>query len=165
MIARGDFEEREYIVLEADDPAGGAGRNRWQEGIDAWIGGQDDGRYKYPKEYCGESDEIVVEIISPGDEEKVDNDFEFRAKVTGNHDIKEVKFYVDGVEVKKITDKPYRFNKFLNDGTYILKVRAEDVKGNAADKEIRIGVNLEWDWQPSPLPSPSPSPASSPSSP
>ena len=160
MIARGDFEEREYIVLEADDPAGG-GRNRWQEGIDAWIAGQDDGRYKYPKEYCGESDEIVVEIISPGDEEKVDNDFEFKAKITGNYDIKEVKFYVDGVEVKKITDKPYRFNEFLSDGTYILKVRAEDVKGNAADKEIRIGVNLEWDWEPSPSPTPTPSPSPS----
>ncbi len=146
MVARGDFEEREYIVLEVSDPAGGS-KNRWQEGIDAWINGQDDSRYKYPKDYCGETDEIYIEITSPGDHDKVDNDFDFKAKVTASKDIKWVRFYVDGDERKEITSKPYEYNEHLSDGTYTLKVRTEDTDGNAADREIKIGVNQEWDYE------------------
>ena len=160
MAARGDFEEKEFIVLKADDPAGG-GKNRWQEGIDAWINKQEDGRYKYPKDYCGETDEIYVEIEEPDDKAKVDNDFKFSAKVTSNKNIKWVKFYVDGSEKKEITSKPYEYEEHLSDGTYTLKVRTEDSDGNAADREIKIGVNKDWDYE-EPEPSPDPSPIPSP---
>jgi len=162
MVARGDYEEKEYIVLEEDDPAGG-GKNRWQEGIDAWIAGQDDGRYKVPKEYCGESDEIYVEITSPGDHETVNNDFKYSAKVTAGNSIEKVEFYVDGVKKKTLSEKPFEFDISLVNGTYTLKVRAEDSKGNAGDREISIGVNLDWDWEPSPTPDPTPTPSPIPS--
>jgi len=157
MVARGDYDKREYIVAEADDPAGG-GKNRWQEAIDAWIGGQDDGRYKYPKEYCGESDEIVVDITSPGDEEEINNEFDFKVRVTANNSIEKVEFFVDGTKKKTVTEKPFEVTLHLDNGTYKLKVRAEDSKGNAADKEIEVGVNVPWDWESSPEPSPEPSP-------
>lgn len=163
LAAKGDYDEKEFIVLKADDPAGG-GKNRWQEGIDAWINGQDDARYKYPKEYCGESNEVYVEITDPADKSQVKNEFDFKAKVTANKKIKKVEFFVDGSKKKELTSKPFEYKERINkDGTYTLKVRAEDVDGNAGEREIKIGVNKEWNWAPSPSPSPSPSAVVSPS--
>ena len=147
--------------MKADDPAGG-GKNRWQEGIDAWINGQDDGRYKYPKEYCGQANEVYVEITDPGDKSQVGNEFDFKAKVTANKDIKKVEFFVDGSKKKELTSKPFEYKQNLIDGTYTLKIRAEDTAGNVGEKEIKIGVNKAWDWQPSPSPSPSPSVSATP---
>ena len=162
MIAKGQAEEKEYIVLKENDPAGG-GKNRWQEGIDAWINGQADGRYKFPREFCGESNEVVVEITSPKNHDQVSNDFTFSAKATGNNEIVRVKFYVDGAEKKSLSSRPYEYSQHLDNGTYTLKVKAEDEKGNVGESEIKIGVNTVWDWTPSPSPSPSPSFSSSPS--
>ena len=161
LVAKGDYDEKEFIVLKADDPAGG-GKNRWQEGIDAWINGQDDGRYKYPKEYCGQANEVYVEITDPGDKSQVGNEFDFKAKVTANKDIKKVEFFVDGSKKKELTSKPFEYKQNLIDGTYTLKIRAEDTAGNVGEKEIKIGVNKAWDWQPSPSPSPSPSVSATP---
>ncbi|MEA3355048.1 MAG: PBP1A family penicillin-binding protein [Patescibacteria group bacterium] len=163
-VAKGDYEEKEYIVLKADDPAGGS-KNRWQEGIDAWINGQDDSRYKYPKDYCDDDNGIYIQITSPGDHDTVDNDFDFKAKVTSGKEIKWVKFYIDGVERKEIFSKPFEYREeSLEDGTYTLKVKTEDVDGNVAEKEIKIGVNQDWDYEePEPSPSPLPTPSLSPS--
>lgn len=156
MIARGDFEEKEFIVLKEDDPSGG-GRNRYQEGINAWISKQSDERYHFPTEFCGESNEIVVQIESPANKSKQGNDFTFSARVTANKKIKQVVFYADGTAKKTLTEKPYEFTLHLETGTHTLKVRAEDENGNAGEAEIKIGVNVDWDWSPSPSPLPSPS--------
>lgn len=158
MIARGDFEEKEFIVLKEDDPAGGS-RNRYQEGINAWIAKQSDERYRFPAEFCGESNEVVVQIESPADRSKVGNEINFAAKVTANRLIKKVIFYVDGTEKKTLTVKPFEYWQSLDNGKHTLKVRAEDESGNAGEAEIKIGVNVDWDWSPSPSPSPSSSPS------
>lgn len=164
MIARGDYEEREYIVLQEEDPAGG-GKNRWQEGIDAWIASQDDGRYRYPKEYCGEANEVVVQINEPEDKSQVnDNSVTVKAKIAANYGVEKVEFYVNGNKKETLTAKPYEVTFNLSDDTYTIKVRAEDEKGNVGESEVRIGVNRAWDYEePSPSPSPSPTPSPSPS--
>lgn len=36
-IAHGDFDTKDYIVFHEEDPVSTDGKNRWQEGIDAWI--------------------------------------------------------------------------------------------------------------------------------
>src|SRR5690606_823537 len=51
-INSGDSVEKEFIVTSEKDPVSEDGRNRWQEGIDAWVNGQSDERYKVPTEYC-----------------------------------------------------------------------------------------------------------------
>ena len=109
-----------------------------------------------------------MSIDDPDDHQKVGNDFLFKAKATANTDIKEVKFYVDGVEKKSLSSKPYEYTQNLPDGTYTLKVRATDSDGKSGEAEIKIGVNVEWDYEapvpsPSPTPTPSPSPSPSPS--
>jgi 1A family penicillin-binding protein len=165
MVARGDFEEKEFIVLKETDPAGDS-RNRWQAGIDAWVAKQSDERYHYPTEFCGETDEVVVQIEAPADRSQQTNDFTFRAKVVAGRAIKKVSFFADETEKKVLTVKPYEFTLHLDNGPHVLKVRAEDEAGNSGTSEIKIGVNVAWDWLPlSPSPSPLPSPSASPTPP
>lgn len=163
MVAKGDYEEKEFIVLKESDPIS-SDKNRWQEGIDAWIADQGDSKYKYPKDYCDVSDEVIVKIKKPEDKHQVGNDFEVEVEITANYKIKEVKFYIDDDEKAKLSEKPFKTNLVLADGVYYLKVKAEDEKGNKGEKQIKIGVNQdpEASPEPSPSPSPSPSPLSSP---
>ncbi len=36
-IAAGDYDTKDYIIFKENDPISTDGKNRWQEGIDAWI--------------------------------------------------------------------------------------------------------------------------------
>lgn len=163
LVAKGDYEEKEFIVLEEDDPIS-SDKNRWQEGIDAWIAIQGDSRYHFPRDYCETSDEVIVRIKKPKDKEKLDsNEFQVEAEAIANKDIKRVEFYVDDVLKEALTSKPYKINLVLSDGPYTLKVKAKDKDNHEGSAEIKIGVKVEWDWAPSPSPSPSPTPIPSPS--
>src|SRR3989344_4754915 len=46
----GDYEEKDYIVWTEDDPVSGDGKNRWQEGINAWTKDHPDPMYRVPTE-------------------------------------------------------------------------------------------------------------------
>ncbi|OGH40361.1 MAG: hypothetical protein A3B41_01835 [Candidatus Levybacteria bacterium RIFCSPLOWO2_01_FULL_37_26] len=51
-IDNNDYDTKDYIVFREDDPVSQDGKNRWQEGINAWLEGQYQGDEKYhpPKE-------------------------------------------------------------------------------------------------------------------
>lgn len=49
-ISAGQYDERDFIVLSESDPVSTDGKNRWQEGIEAWIKEQSDNIYKIPQE-------------------------------------------------------------------------------------------------------------------
>jgi 1A family penicillin-binding protein len=153
-IARGDYEEKEYIILEAADPAGGD-RNRWQEGIDAWIATQSDERYHYPKEYCGDSNSIVIQFSDPEDKARINsNSVEVKLKVVADQTMDKVELYVDGSKRETLVAKPYETVLSLSNGSHTLKARALDEKGNVAEAEIKIGINQDWDYvEPTPSPS------------
>ncbi len=163
MVARGDFEEKEFIVLKEEDPLSSDGKNRWQEAIDAWIASQEDGKYKFPKDYCDTNDNVVVSFSKPHDKDKVSNEFEVEISAVANSNIKEVKLFVNGEQKASMKQKPFKTKLVLDNGTYTLKARAEDDKGKSGETEIKIGVNKNWDWKAEPSPSPSPSPTPSPS--
>jgi penicillin-binding protein 1C len=57
-IEKGQFDERDFFVFREDDPVSTDGRNRWQDGIDAWTREQSDDKYKPPGET---SDHVPVE--------------------------------------------------------------------------------------------------------
>jgi len=46
-IDAGDYDTKDYIVFHEEDPVSTDGKNRWQEGISAWISGQYSGDEKY----------------------------------------------------------------------------------------------------------------------
>lgn len=49
-ISRGDYDVKDYIVFTESDPVSTDNKNRWQEGIDAWINEhyKDDSKYHPP---------------------------------------------------------------------------------------------------------------------
>lgn len=162
IIAKGDFEEKEFIVLKEEDP-GNKDKNRWQEGIDAWLNEQQDSRYHFPKEYCSASNEVIVRFKKPADQDQVGNEFEVEVEVAADYQVKNVKFYANDNEEKALTERPFRTKLVLGNGVYNLKARAEDEKGNSGETQIKIGVNVSPKETPVPSPSPSPSPMVSPS--
>lgn len=46
-IDAGDYDTKDYIVFHEEDPVSTDGKNRWQEGISAWLSGQYSGDEKY----------------------------------------------------------------------------------------------------------------------
>lgn len=152
-VAQGDYEEKEFFVFKDEDPISTDGVNRWQQSIDEWLSTQADSRYHPPTEYCGDQEEMAVIIQEPGNEQQIDqSEVKVKAKVISANKITKVEFFIDGEKKDEVTSKPYEKVFTLDDGTYTIKVRAEDEKGNQAEAEVKIGVNLPWDWQPSPTP-------------
>jgi 1A family penicillin-binding protein len=167
MIARGDYEEREVIDLKEDDPLSSDGKNRWQEGINAWINSQSDEKYKIPGEYCNQNQEVVVQFKKPDDKQQINtNDVEIEIEAVANSNINKVELYADGDKKETFSDKPYRTTLVLGNGVHTLKAQAWDDKNNNSQVEIKIGVNQAVDSGPSPnsSPPPSPSPTPTPSS-
>lgn len=49
-ISMGQYDEKDFFVFTETDPVSTDGKNRWQEGIDAWAKEQGDEKYKAPRE-------------------------------------------------------------------------------------------------------------------
>ncbi len=154
QVLPGDYEEKEFFVFKEEDPVSQDGKNRWQEGILAWMFSQKDSRYHPPNDYCNSNGMVAVSFVSPAHEAKVSSEFTVKIQANSVNLIKKVVLYVDDKEVQSFDQKPYEAEISLDDGTYTLKVMAEDEKGNQAQADIKIGVNRPWDWQPSPSPTP-----------
>lgn len=152
-IARGEYEEKEYVVFKEEDPVSESGRNRWQEAIDRWIATQSDSRYHPPTEYCETQNQIEVKINEPSDRSQVSNRFQIKIEPVSVNEIIKIQIYVNGQQVEAITSSPYERDLNLSDGTQTIKVRVDDNKGNSGEKEIKIGVNVPWDYVP-PTPTP-----------
>lgn len=163
QIARGDYEEKEFFIFKEEDPVSTDGVNRWQEGIEQWLSTQTDPRYFPPKEYCGDQEEVVVRILEPQNEQQINgNEVKVKTEVLSENRVTKVYFYINDVLKDELTSRPFERIFSLSDGTYKIKVRAEDEKGNQGEAEVKIGVNVPWDWQPSPTPTHTPTPTPTP---
>lgn len=158
-IKRGEYEEKDFIVITENDPVSTDGKNRWQEAIDEWRKGQSDDKFKYPTELSDASaDTVVVSFKSPSDKLTVSsNNVEIKAKIASLDRIKNIKIYVNGGEVKSLDGHRDEVNETINlsDGTYELKIVAQNEKDKSGDATVKIGVNKPWD-------SASPTPSSTP---
>jgi hypothetical protein len=63
-IDHNEYDVKKFIVFHEDDPASSDGKNRWQEGIDAWINEnhKDDSQYRPPTET---STRVIVDNPTP----------------------------------------------------------------------------------------------------
>ena len=63
-LDKNEYDTRKFIVFREDDPTSGDGKNRWQEGIDAWINEnhKDDPLYHPPTET---STRVVTDTPTP----------------------------------------------------------------------------------------------------
>ena len=161
-VASGAFDEKEYIVFTENDPVSTDGKNRWQEGIDAWIATQSDPKYHPPTETSSErSDNVVMNISDPQDHKQYDD---HDVKVAGDAyslgSIKDIIINIDGLEMDKVSNTNSYSRVFnLNTGPHTIQMTARDDRGKEATGEVKIGVLVPWD---TPTTSPSPSPSASP---
>lgn len=164
QVAQNNFDNREFIVLKENDPL--TNKNLWQLGIDDWVAKQADEKYRPPTEYCESTNGLDVQIISPKDRSRVnENRLEFRFEVTSEKEIEWVKFYLDGEEEETFTSRPYaKTIENIKDGQHKIKVVARNKGGVEADRTHEFGINEDWK-EPTPIPTttPTPSPTSLPS--
>ena len=166
-IASGAYDEKEFIVFSEKDPVSTDGKNRWQEGIDAWIKDQPDPKYHPPTETSSDrSDNVVMNITDPADHKQYDDhDVKVAGEAFSQGNIKEIRVVIDSVEMDKINDATSYSRVFnLNTGPHTIRITARDDRGKEATGEVKIGVKVPWDT-PTNSPVPSISPAPSPSLP
>ncbi|MDP4009602.1 MAG: transglycosylase domain-containing protein [Candidatus Shapirobacteria bacterium] len=154
-VASNNYNEKEFFNFREDDPISTDGKNRWQEGIDQWIATQaNKDMYSVPTSYCRSGGLVDVNFGSPGNQSTVSNTFDVKINTNSVLKIVEAKLWVNGVENKTWTERPFETSLALANGPYTLKVRATDKDGNNQESEIKIGVNVPWDWSPTPTASP-----------
>jgi len=163
-IAVGDYIEKEFIVLKENDPVSEDGRNRWQEGIDAWLASQTDSRYGNPTEYCGAESDISVSMEQPKDHDNFGGeDITYQIKAGSDAGVAKIEFYVNG-EVKKTVENQREFQDTIHlpRGKYELNAKAYSRSGNAKESnKVKIGTGgLTWDYT-----EPTPTQAATPSAP
>ena len=154
--------------MKEDDPISQDGRNRWQEAIDAWIGGQPNaGDYQPPTEMCNTSDDIVVLLEKPQNETIYDTeDIEIEVRTYSEKKIERVEIYVDGEKRESLSSRPYTTKIYMSTGRHEIYAKAFAEGGKDSQTgTYQIGTGGA-DWkkeEPTPTPSPWPSPQPTPS--
>lgn len=158
-IARGEYDEKEFIILKESDPVSKDGKNRWQEGIDSWIASQTDARFRPPTEVCGSQDDVFVAFEPSLNQQNISgNEVEIKLKTATDGDIDRVEIYLNDALKTTLTSRPYETKLVLDKGRYKIYARAyrKDGKtGTTTDQWIGVGGAS---WQETPTPSPTPSP-------
>ncbi len=147
------LDGHDYFVFLEFDPVSVDGRNRWQEGIDAWAKGQSDSKYQVPNALKNEPtknpDDIAVNITKPNDHSKVDFNLDVEASVNTGRKINKIEFYVDGSirDTKNNNDSNPKFSYTFasaNHGKHKLKVKAYNEAGKDSENEITVSVGEDW---------------------
>lgn len=158
-VAKGEYDTKSFIVFREQDPVSSDGKNRWQEGIDAWLAVQGDAKFHPPKDTYQGADRIGVSIKEPGDTAQVnDNTVRVRAEAGSTVDISKLEIYVDGTLVKdKSSSSTISETVNIKNGQHTIKVKAIDSQNNSAEAEVRVGIN-----EPYQAPTPTPTPTNTP---
>jgi len=156
-VKNGNYEEKEFIVITESDPVSSDGKNRWQEGINAWVKDQGDPKYHPPTETSdASSEDVVISIKSPMGQQTVNsNNVEINAKIISIAKIKNVKIKINDSEIKSLDGDREDINETINltDGAYELQVVATNEKDKQGEYTLKFGVNKAWDYiTPSPTP-------------
>lgn len=142
-ISAGDYADKEFITLRENDPISEDGRNRWQEGIDAWLASQTDSRYGNPTEYCGSEGDINVSMEMPSNESDIGGtDVTYKIKAGSDAGVAKLEFYVNG-ELKKTIENEREFQDTINlsYGRYELNAKAYSKSGSVKESnKVKIGV-------------------------
>ncbi|MBI3956268.1 penicillin-binding protein, partial [Candidatus Gottesmanbacteria bacterium] len=164
QIAKGEYETRAFVVFTEDDPVSTDGKNRWQEGINAWLSGQGDAKLHPPTETASSNDAIAVSIKEPGDQQQINtNDVKVRVEAGAGQGVDKIEIFVDGTRQREVSGSQASETINVIDGVRTIKAKAIDTKGNVAEREIKISVNMPFPTAtPTPTQTPTPSPTSTP---
>jgi len=168
-IKMGNSEEKDCYVVAESDPVSTDGKNRWQEGIDAWRKDQGEEKWKCPTELSdNKTEDVVVSIKNISDHSTItDKTFTVRIKTISMSALKNVKIWLNNNEIKNYNEDKRDFEETISvasDGVYELKVRSTNEKDKSGESMIKFGVNVPWDSAPTAAPTASPTPTPTPSS-
>jgi membrane carboxypeptidase/penicillin-binding protein len=145
-IAGNNYDNKEYFVFKEEDPPG----------ILNWLNRQGDDRYHPPTDYCGTTNPLTVEFVSPKDQTSgVPNNTTIKFTADSTNDVTQTDLYIDGTKVQSFSTMPYEFvadSTTLSNGIHKIRAVARDSAGHEADRTITIGVNTNWDAAPTPTP-------------
>lgn len=137
-IARGDYDEKEVMILREDDYYSQDGVNRWQEAIDAWIEKQDNDIYKIPTEFCsddGGSDQYV-RLFEPKNEKEYDGeDIKIHAEVRSEHKVERIMIFVNNQQKADKEDSSIDQSINLPRGKYEVFVKAKLENGDEIESQ------------------------------
>lgn len=149
-IKTGNYDEKDFIVLTEDDPVSTDGKNRWQEGIDAWVKDQSDPKLHPPTEVSDASaDSVVVSIKSPANQSTISSgNVDIKVKIASLKPLKNIKIKLNGSEIRSWNEDKKDFTETIsiaNDGVYELQIIATNQDDKTGDSTIQFGVNVPWD--------------------
>lgn len=141
-VATGDYDEKQCISFKEEDPVSSDGKNRWQEGIDAWIASQpDNGKYKCPTEQYSGTNQIVISVKRPSDQTRVDDQtVTVEGEVISTSDVDLVEVTMNGT-TKSSNGKSFSQSFSVASGQYTIHIHAKDTKGNVSDRDLHISVS------------------------
>lgn len=153
-IAKGEYDEKEYFVFNEEDPISTDGKNRWQEGINAWASTQTDDRYKPPtavsdgKSSVSDTD-VILDMDRPRDHDQVDYKLTIKAKVTVKDDsnVEKCELYVDDGKTKTNQGLNPEFEYLFTEaqaGKHKIRVACNLKNGGVGSKEITVSVGQPW---------------------
>ncbi len=144
-IARGEYNEKTFYVWAEQDPISTDGKNRWQEGINAWIASQSDERFKVPTETAEPSNDFTITITEPKERTRQDtNNVRVSAEGSSPKEVKKIEIYVDGNLLRDKEGKSISEEIGMGNGKHTIKVIATDADGKTAERTISISVNEEY---------------------
>lgn len=159
-IAAGNYDSKEYFVFKEEDPTAAAGgANRWQEGILNWINTQGDTRYKPPTSYCGTSNPLNVEFVSPTDQTNDIPTGEYTVSYRANSSaaITQSALKLNGTQICAFSSGANNYVckvNFSEKGIYTIEATASDSQNHQSNRVITVGVGQAWNTTPTPSPSP-----------
>jgi hypothetical protein len=164
-VAKGDYEEKEFVALREEDPVSQDGKNRWQEAINAWVQDKED-KYKPPTEYCddGGDGQLYVSLKQPENEKSYGSEnIDIEVDAVSVDGIEKVEIWVNGAKRETLTSRPFKTSLNLTKGQYELYAKAKDNKGKETQSStVKIGTGGA-DWK-VPKPTATPTPTSAPTS-
>ena len=148
-----NLDGREYYVFVEFDPVSTDGKNRWQEGVNAWTAAQADSKYHVPGELLNEPnrnpDEIKVNIKKPSGHSQIEYNFETEAEIQSGKKITKVEFHIDGSvkDSKSGDNRNVKFNftfASANKGKHKIKVKAFNEAGKSGEAEVEVSAGEPW---------------------
>ena len=145
-VATGQYDVKQFIVFAEQDPVSTDGKNRWQEGIDAWLSSLGDAKYHPPREtYSGSENQIGIKVKQPTDNQQINsNSVAVEFEVATENELDKVEIKVDGETKRTLTDKNVNETIDMTNGSHVIHIEAADKKGNHAGVDLHVGINTPY---------------------
>ncbi len=148
-IKSGNYDEKEFIVINENDPVSESGKNLWQDAINQWIADnkKDDPLYHPPTDNSDANlNTVNITVDSPHDHDRINsNTVHIKANAFSLHDIVKMTVELDGTKViSKSNNSIDQDINSVTDGKHKITIKSSDSAGNNGQYDLNIGVNQDW---------------------